>query len=173
MEKVEILPLRAMKGIYLLLGTNLGDRTRNLIEARSLITAEGINIIAESGIYETAAWGIEDQPGFLNQVLLVETALTPQELLESILATELEMGRVRIQKWGERLIDMDILYYHDQVLDTPDLKVPHPEIPNRRFTLVPLIELAAEEVHPVLNKTQQELLEICPDKLEVSKMPSL
>lgn len=156
-----------MKGIYLLLGTNLGDRAKNLADARNLLKEQGIELKAVSSIYETDAWGIEDQPGFLNQVLEVATDLGPEALLKTILAVELEMGRVRIQKWGERLIDIDILYYQDQVIDTPELKVPHPQIPNRRFTLVPLAELAAEEVHPVLCKTQQELLAVCPDGLEV------
>lgn len=156
-----------MKGIYLLLGTNLGDRAKNLADARNLLKEEGIEFKAVSSIYETDAWGIEDQPGFLNQVLEVATDLNPKDLLKTILAVELEMGRVRIQKWGERLIDIDILYYQDRVIDTRELKVPHPEIPNRRFTLVPLVELAAEEVNPVSGKTQQELLAVCPDGLEV------
>ncbi|GAB5527142.1 MAG: 2-amino-4-hydroxy-6-hydroxymethyldihydropteridine diphosphokinase [Roseivirga sp.] len=156
-----------MKGIYLLLGTNLGDREKNLSAARNLMKEEAIELKAVSSIYETAAWGIEQQPGFLNQVLEVATDLSPEALLKTLLAIELEMGRVRIQKWGERLIDIDILYYQDKVVDTADLKVPHPEIPNRRFTLVPLVELAAGEVHPVLGKTQQELLAVCPDGLEV------
>ncbi len=156
-----------MKGIYLLLGTNLGDRVKNLADARNLVMEQGIEIKAMSSVYETAAWGIEDQPGFLNQVLEVTTSLAPEVLLKTILATELEMGRIRIQKWGERLIDIDILYYRNEVLNTPDLKVPHPEIPNRRFTLVPLVELAAEETDPVSGKTQRELLAVCPDKLEV------
>lgn len=165
--KTEFLPLPQMKGIYLLLGTNLGDRAINLANAINLAAEQGVVIKAVSAIYETAAWGIEEQPGFLNQVLEVETTLSAEELLKTILAIELEMGRVRIQKWGERLIDIDILYYHDQVIDSPELTVPHPEIQSRRFTLVPLVELAAEELHPVLQKTQAELLAVCPDGLEV------
>lgn len=167
-----MLPLPPMKGIYLLLGTNLGDRAKNLEVARNLMLEQGIAVKAISSVYETAAWGIEEQPGFLNQVLEVATDLSPEALLKTLLAIELEMGRVRIQKWGERLIDIDILYYQDKVIDKPKLKVPHPEIPNRRFTLVPLVELAAEEVHPVLGKTQEELLAVCPDRLEV-RMSSL
>jgi 2-amino-4-hydroxy-6-hydroxymethyldihydropteridine diphosphokinase len=156
-----------MKGIYLLLGTNQGDREKNLGDAQSLLAERGIAALRVSSLYETAAWGIEDQPGFLNQVMEVSTDLSAIELLKTILAVELEMGRVRIQKWGERLIDIDILYYQDEVIDLPELKVPHPEMPNRRFTLVPLVELAAEAVHPVLQKTQQELLDVCPDPLSV------
>lgn len=157
-----------MKSIYILLGTNLGDRAKNLADARNLVMEQGIEIKKTSSIYETAAWGIEEQPGFLNQVLEVITDLTPQKLLKTILATELEMGRVRLQKWGERLIDIDILYYKDEVMNTSELKVPHPEIPNRRFTLVPLAELAADEIDPVSGKTQQELLANCSDDLEVT-----
>lgn len=159
-----------MKGIYLLLGTNLGDREENLAAARNLMLEREIAVKAISSVYETAAWGIEEQPGFLNQVLEVATDLSPEALLKTLLGIELEMGRVRIEKWGERLIDIDILYYQDQVIDTPELKVPHPEIPNRRFTLVPLVELAAEEVHPVSGKTQEELLAVCPDTLDVKKI---
>ena len=167
MEMVEILTLRAMQGIYLLLGTNLGDRKANLDRAIQLIDAKGITVIQTSSIYETAAWGIEDQPGFLNQVIRVGTQLPAERLLSILLAIELEMGRVRIQKWGERLIDIDILYYLDEVIDKEDLQVPHPGIPDRRFTLVPLVELDAEAMHPVLQKSQQELLEACKDELEV------
>jgi len=156
-----------MQGIYILLGTNLGDREKNLGEAKNLVTREGVAVLAASSIYETAAWGIEDQPGFLNQVVKVETSLSPMALLETLLAIEGEMGRVRIIKWGERLIDLDILYYHDEIIDQKDLSVPHPGIPDRRFTLVPLVELASEEVHPTLNMSQQALLELCPDVLEV------
>ena len=157
-----------MQGIYLLLGTNLGDRQANLERAIQLIEAKGITVTRTSSIYETAAWGIEDQPGFLNQVTQVETELPAGKLLQVLLAIEIEMGRVRIQKWGERLIDLDILYYHDQVIDQKDLQVPHPGIPDRRFTLVPLVELAADAVHPVNGKTQADLLEACPDTLEVT-----
>lgn len=158
-----------MQSIYLLLGTNLGDRERNLAQAKNLAAKAGIEVLRESAIYQTAAWGIEDQPGFLNQVIEVATSLEPLLLLERLLNIEQEMGRVRERKWGQRLIDLDILYYHNQVMETDDLQVPHPGIPDRRFTLVPLVELAAEELHPTLNESQSQLLEICPDQLEVKK----
>ena len=158
-----------MQGIYLLLGTNLGNRESNLARAKSLAAKANIEILRESAIYETAAWGIEDQPGFLNQIVAVATTLKPELLLEKLLSIEQEMGRIRERKWGQRLIDLDILYYHNRVIETKDLQVPHPGIPNRRFTLVPLVELAAEEWHPVLQKSQSELLEICPDKLPVKR----
>ena len=156
-----------MQGIYLLLGTNLGDRESHLADAAKRLNDRGIQVLRSSSIYETAAWGIEDQPGFLNQVLEVVTVLDPAELLKAILEIEQDMGRIRVRKWGERLIDIDILYYHDQVIDTEPLKVPHPGIPNRRFTLVPLVELDAKGLHPILRKSQELLLEECTDPLEV------
>ena len=156
-----------MNGIYLLLGTNLGDREANLGRACQLLIDRGILIIRKSGIYETAPWGIEEQPSFLNQVLEVSTDLKPQALLEEVLAMEMKMGRIRYKKWAERLIDIDILYYRDEIIDDKNLKIPHPFIQERRFTLWPLVELASDELHPVLMKTQQELLEICSDQLVV------
>ena len=158
-----------MQGIYLLLGTNLGNRESNLARAKSLAVKADIEILRESAIYETAAWGIEDQPGFLNQVVAVDTTLEPELLLKKLLFIEQEIGRVRQRKWGQRLIDLDILYYHNRVIETKDLQVPHPGIPNRRFTLVPLVELTPEELHPVLQKSHQQLLEECQDTLKVKR----
>ena len=157
-----------MSGIYLLLGTNLGDRTANLARVRELLVGNRVPIVKESLIYETAAWGIEDQPAFLNQVLEIETSKTPAKLLELTKAIEEDMGRVRKEKWGERLIDIDILYYGDTVIDKKNLQIPHPEIQNRRFTLKPMVAIAADFIHPVLKKNQQALLHECKDNLEVS-----
>lgn len=151
-------------GIYLLLGSNLGDRLENLVDARSRMGA-----LRSSHIYVTAAWGNEEQPEFLNQVIEIDTRLTPHELLQKVLETESEMGRVRTDKWGPRVIDIDILFYRDIILKSPDLVIPHPEIQNRRFTLVPLHDLT-NKVHPVLNKTIEELLEECKDPLEVKRL---
>lgn len=156
-----------MTQIYLLLGTNLGDRPANLSRVKEILVANRVGIVNESSIYETAAWGIEDQPGFLNQVLQIETNKTPTKLLELTQDIEEDMGRVRKVKWGERLIDIDILYYGDTIVNQPDLVIPHPEIQNRRFTLVPLAEFSPELMHPVLKMSQQVLLENCPDHLEV------
>lgn len=157
-----------MNGVYLLLGTNLGERLSNLSLACRLLSEGGCMIEAKSRVYETAAWGITEQPSFLNQVLKADTTLSPEDLLALLLRTEQEMGRIRHVKWGERLIDIDILYYHDVVQESTDLHIPHPQIQNRRFTLVPMVELAADEIHPTLQKTQAELLEGCPDDLEVT-----
>lgn len=157
-----------MSGIYLLLGSNIGRRLKNLDRAKELIVSNGITIKKESQIYETAAWGNEDQEAFLNQVIEIETKKSPQRLLQITQLIENEMGRVRYEKWGKRLIDIDILYFNDLIFQENDLSLPHPGIADRRFTLVPLVEIASEMVHPVLKKTQAELLSVCEDQLEVS-----
>lgn len=156
-----------MSGIYLLLGSNIGRRLKNLERAKELIISNGITIRKESQVYETAAWGNEDQESFLNQVIEVETKKSPQRLLQITQMIENEMGRVRYEKWGKRLIDIDILYFNELVFQENDLSLPHPGIADRRFTLVPLVEIAPELLHPELSKTQTQLLDECPDSLEV------
>lgn len=159
-----------MNGIFLLLGTNLGNRQQNLINARDQLEAAGMEIAAVSSVYETAPWGKTDQPWFLNVVLQVRTSLTPEVLLLKCQEIEQEIGRTRFERWGERIIDIDILYYEDRVVSTRRLTVPHPEIPNRKFTLMPLVELAAFVNHPVLNMNHLTLLAACKDVLEVNKL---
>lgn len=153
--------------LYLLLGTNLGNRSVNLKHA-----IEALNVLfGEDGeyskVYETAAWGKTDQPGFLNQAVRYYTTINSQQVLEAINAIEANLGRERFEKWGPRLIDIDILFYGDQVVESEKLTIPHPEIQNRKFALVPLLDLAKEFQHPVLKKDLNELLNECPDKLEV------
>jgi len=160
------------KGIYLLLGSNLGDKKANLELAKTLIQQNTGHIKRQSSIYETAAWGKTDQPSFFNQVVEMDTSLEPRQLLVFIQQTEKEMGRVRIEKWGQRLIDIDLLYYHDTMVSSTDLTVPHPGIPERRFTLVPLVELAPDFVHPVLKKSHTALLKECKDPLKVERLLS-
>lgn len=155
-----------MNGIYLLLGSNLGNRLEYLREAEKLLIASGILIVDESSIYETAPWGKSDQAWFLNVIVQVETSYNPEKLLNRLLDIEKELGRERVEKWGERSIDIDILYYHNETIDLPTLKIPHPGIPSRRFTLIPLAEMCSMESHPVLNKTQWELLAECTDPLD-------
>ena len=155
---------------YLLLGTNLGDRAKHLDAARTGLARSAGKITARSAVYETAAWGITDQPDFWNQVVALETDLPPESLLAAILAIEQSLGRARDQRWGARTLDIDILYYNDQIVETPALSVPHPQIANRRFTLAPLAEIAPSLVHPVLHLTQQQLLDACPDALPVRRM---
>ncbi|RZK22755.1 MAG: 2-amino-4-hydroxy-6-hydroxymethyldihydropteridine diphosphokinase [Hymenobacter sp.] len=152
---------------YLLLGSNLGDRAALLHQAQQLLAATAGEILAASARYETAAWGLEDQPAFLNQVLAVRTTLPPLALLAACQATEQQAGRERHQRWAARTLDVDILLYGDAVIDLPTLAVPHPALPARRFTLVPLAEMAPQLVHPQLHQTIAELLAACPDPLEV------
>lgn len=159
-----------MKTAYLLIGGNLGVRLLNLQKAKAAIVEKIGKISTESSIYETAAWGIEDQPDFLNQVLEVMTELSPEELLVEIHLIEGELERKRLQKWGTRTMDIDILFYESQLVDTPSLKIPHPYLHKRRFTLVPLCELIPNFVHPVLHKTVERLLLECGDELEVKKL---
>jgi 2-amino-4-hydroxy-6-hydroxymethyldihydropteridine diphosphokinase len=154
------------EGIYLLLGSNMGDKRQQLETSCQKISAQH-NIVKQSKIYETAAWGNTDQPSFYNQVIEITTTVEPEELLNSILGMEEEMGRVREVKWGQRIIDIDILYYNSSVINTDKLTIPHPEISNRRFTLVPLVEIAGDFVHPEQNENQRELLQACKDELKV------
>jgi 2-amino-4-hydroxy-6-hydroxymethyldihydropteridine diphosphokinase len=154
--------------IFLLLGTNLGDRFDNLISAKNEIEKKVGNILLKSNIYETAAWGITDQPSFLNQVLQVSTRYKPEKVLETILNIELDLGRKRIQKWGARLIDIDILYFGNEKIKQENLVIPHPFLQDRRFTLVPLVEIAPDFEHPIFKKTNSELLEICGDDSNVT-----
>ena len=158
-----------MPKLYLLLGGNLGNRTLYLQQARETIASQVGTIVQASGIFETAAWGKTDQPSFLNQVLEVETQLGPEQVLQTINLIEHELGRERLEHWGARVIDIDILFYDDLVQQTQRLTIPHPQLHLRRFTLQPLLEVAPDLVHPVLQQTINELLTNCPDTLEVKR----
>jgi 2-amino-4-hydroxy-6-hydroxymethyldihydropteridine diphosphokinase len=158
-----------MNTAYLLIGGNLGDRAAYLAEAVNQISARCGRVTNTSSLYETAAWGNTNQPAFYNQAICVETILEPETLLERLLTIEIEMGRVREEKYGPRTIDLDILMIDDKVLDTPTLTIPHPQLQNRRFALLPLVEIAPELHHPVFDKTIHELLLNCPDTLDVQK----
>ncbi|GAB3692764.1 2-amino-4-hydroxy-6-hydroxymethyldihydropteridine diphosphokinase [Spirosoma flavus] len=126
-------------------------------------------VTLQSPLYETAPWGVADQPAFLNQVIRVETALEPEDLLKQTQAIEEELGRVRKEKWGARVIDVDILYYDHLVWQSFTLTLPHPYLHQRRFTLVPLADVAPDFVHPILQKTTLDLLAECPDEGDVSQ----
>jgi len=153
---------------FLLLGTNLGDRKKNLAIARSSIELKVGTITNLSSIYQTAAWGKSDQPDFLNQAVEIETELSPERVLKEILGVETTMGRVRTSKWSERVIDIDILLYGNIVISSDELTIPHPQLPARRFALVPLAEIAPQFIHPLFHVTTSDLLERCIDELEVT-----
>lgn len=158
------------KGVFLLLGTNMGDRNKNLITALNAIDPTVGTIKKKSAVYETAAWGKTDQQRFYNQVIEIETPLSSPILMEEILAIEQKMGRQRIEKWGERIIDIDILFFGQETIETAGLIIPHPQLANRRFTLVPLNEIAPNLMHPKLQKKIKALLKDCPDQLEVIRI---
>jgi 2-amino-4-hydroxy-6-hydroxymethyldihydropteridine diphosphokinase len=156
-----------MSGIYILYGSNLPQREAWLKRASQLLGQKEVAIIQKSKIYETAAWGLTNQPAFLNQALEVETNLSVQELL--VLCQEVEQlcDRTRTTHWGARTLDLDIIYYGNQVIQEEGLVVPHPRLQDRRFVLVPLCEIAPEFIHPILNKNNRQLLAECRDELPV------
>ncbi len=158
-----------MNKAFLLTGGNLGDRRQYLATASTFITEQCGNIIAASSLYETAAWGNTEQPAFLNQALEISTSLNARQLIRRLLKIEKQMGRVRKEKYGPRLIDIDILLFNSETHHYHFLKLPHPEMQNRRFALLPLAEIAPEKIHPVLNKSITELLKECKDELVVKK----
>ena len=159
-----------MNDVYLLLGGNIGDRFQCLQEATKAIEKTCGNIIQQSSLYETAAWGIEDQDPFLNQVLQLATTLEADDLLSRLLSIEETLGRKRDIKYGPRSIDIDILFYNNAIIELEGLKVPHPRMHLRRFVLEPLCELAPQKMHPLLHKTVARLLADCPDPLAVNKI---
>ncbi|MDQ2794565.1 MAG: 2-amino-4-hydroxy-6-hydroxymethyldihydropteridine diphosphokinase [Bacteroidota bacterium] len=138
-----------------------------LAAARQQLAATAGEILAESGIYETAAWGREDQPAYFNQVLAVRTGLRPEALLAACQAAEQAASRQRLEHWGSRTLDVDILLFGAEIIDSPTLTVPHPRLPVRRFALVPLAEIAKALRHPQLYETIETLLRHCPDPLAV------
>jgi 2-amino-4-hydroxy-6-hydroxymethyldihydropteridine diphosphokinase len=155
---------------FLLIGGNIGDRLRYLEQARNAIEQSCGRILSISSIYETEAWGLQEQNAFYNQALKVETELKANELLKCILEIEESLGRKRDRKYGPRTIDIDILLFNDEIIEAESLKVPHPELQNRRFALECLNEIATEEMHPLLGKTINQLLAECPDPLSVNKI---
>ncbi|MEO7309388.1 MAG: 2-amino-4-hydroxy-6-hydroxymethyldihydropteridine diphosphokinase [Chitinophagaceae bacterium] len=158
-----------MNKAYILTGGNTGNRLQHLSDAATAVARECGPVLEQSSIYQTAAWGNEDQPDFLNQVLLITTMLPPEALLEKLLAIEHRMGRVRHLQNDPRTIDLDILFYNHLITHTPSLHLPHPRLHLRRFVLVPLNEIAPEMEHAVLHKKIRQLLQECPDTLNVKK----
>lgn len=158
-----------MENLFLLTGSNIGNSKQHLQQAKQFINERIGIIVKSSSVYKTEPWGNKDQQDFLNQVLLVETRLSAEDALIQLLQIEKEMGRNRIQKWEPRIIDIDILFYGDLIIKTEKLILPHPLLHERRFTLLPLAEIAAGYMHPVLHKTIEELLQSCNDTSAVTK----
>lgn len=156
--------------LILLLGSNQGNSQALLKNAIGLLQVRMGEIETLSAVYSTKAWGETDQPDFLNQVVIIPYTGTAIQALEIVLNIEHEMGRVRSKKWGARIIDIDLLYLGDQVHRTSKLTLPHAALHLRRFTLVPLVEIIPDFIHPVFNKSQQQLLRECTDSLEVQKL---
>ncbi len=152
---------------HLSLGSNLGDRAAQLRSAKELISYDIGPIVAESSVYETQPWGIEDQPWFLNQVIAVSSPFEPNEVLQTIKRIEVKTGRTPGEKWHARHIDIDILLCGEKVINDDDLIIPHPHFHDRNFTLVPLMEIASQLMHPRLQKTIEELYMECADTGEV------
>lgn len=157
-----------MTEAYLLLGTNEGNLTENLQSAIRLIEFRCGKILQTSHIYESDAWGLKEQPSFLNQALLIKTRLAPTDLLTTLKLIEREVGRKETVKWGPRIIDIDILFFGSAVIEQNDLTIPHPYLHERKFTLVPLAEIAPALVHPKLNISVADLLKNCADPSQVS-----
>ncbi|HMO33192.1 MAG TPA: 2-amino-4-hydroxy-6-hydroxymethyldihydropteridine diphosphokinase [Lacibacter sp.] len=155
---------------FILLGGNLGNRQAILQQAAEAIAHRVGTVTRASSLYETAAWGKEDQPPFLNQVLEVHTRLPPDALMETLLNIEQELGRVRTLKMGPRTIDLDVLLYDRLRHESPRITLPHPSLHLRRFVLEPLAELAPHHVHPVLRQRIGTLLRTCPDPLAVTRL---
>jgi 2-amino-4-hydroxy-6-hydroxymethyldihydropteridine diphosphokinase len=146
--------------VYLALGTNLGDRLSNLKQAIAALTPQ-LEVKAKSQVYETPPWGFEDQPKFLNQVIKANTYLDPEPLLKHLKRLEVALGRKESFPNGPRLIDMDILFYDDLVMEKPSLVLPHPRLHERGFVLLPLLEIAPNLVHPVRKQSVREMAEMC------------
>ena len=161
-----------MKAVYLSLGGNLGKVEQSFEKARAILERKIGQIKDLSSLYKTAAWGKTDQDDFLNQVILLESKLSSEEILEACLSTEKTLGRERFEKWVPRTIDIDLLFHDEEIVHQEKLIIPHPHVHERKFILVPLTEIASSFIHPQLNLTMEALLQKVTDSLEVVKIPS-
>ena len=159
-----------MHTAYLLMGGNMGNREEYLQQAATLIGQLAGKLVKSSSIYETAAWGNTSQPAFLNQAIVIQTALSASELMTTLLLIEEKMGRKRLDRYGPRVIDIDILLYDQEIHQSAHITIPHPELQNRRFALEPLQELEPDLVHPIFQQSVSELLNNCQDSLPVYKL---
>lgn len=159
-----------MNTAILLIGGNLGDRVANLQKAIGHIAATAGAVIKTSALYQTAPWGSVDQPDYLNQGVEIQTSMDALTLLHTLLDIERQIGRIRQEKWGARVIDIDLIFFNDEVISLPELKLPHPRMHLRQFVLVPLTEIVPGYMHPLLHKTVRQLQQECPDDLSAVKL---
>ncbi|OFY90749.1 MAG: 2-amino-4-hydroxy-6-hydroxymethyldihydropteridine diphosphokinase [Bacteroidetes bacterium RIFCSPLOWO2_12_FULL_31_6] len=161
-----------MKQVILSLGGNMGDVKQTFIKAINCLENKVGKLVKSSALYTTKAWGVENQPDFINQVLVFKTQLIPKEVLKICLQTEKEFGRERVEgrKWQKRVIDIDILFYESEIINSTNLIIPHPYLHQRNFVLFPLAELVPQFIHPLLGKTIDELKKSCQDNLKVIKL---
>ena len=163
-----------MTKLYLLLGGNLGDKKSVFAEARMILEKAIGKITAQSALYETEPWGFDSEDLFWNQVLEISTVLSPDDVLQQTQQAELSLGRIRkANQYASRIIDIDILFYGELIINQANLIVPHPRIQERKFTLIPLCEIAPDLIHPVFQKNIRQLLDECTDPLKVVKVPDL
>ncbi|RTL52085.1 MAG: 2-amino-4-hydroxy-6-hydroxymethyldihydropteridine diphosphokinase [Sphingobacteriales bacterium] len=155
---------------YILLGSNLGNRIAFIHAAINEIEKQCGQLIAASSIYETEAWGVEQQPPYLNQVIAITTSLLPEQLMQTLLDIELQLGRKRTKRFAERTIDLDILLINNLIIYTSLLTVPHPAMQQRKFVLLPLQEIAPQIIHPLTQLSITEMLQACTDTLRVEKI---
>ena len=152
-----------MNKLFLQLGSNLGDRVQMIKDATNFINEKLGKVLSVSKIYESDPWRVDGQQNYLNQILEVNSLLSPKEALKTILSIENELGRVRIEKWGERLIDIDIIFFNNEIIETFDLCIPHKHMHERNFVLIPLNEIVPQYVHPKYNKSVADLLQESKD----------
>ena len=152
-----------MNIVFLQLGSNLGERELLLQDAIAAVEDRVGKVVEKSKVYESTPWRVEGQDNYLNQIIKVKTEMLADVVLSTILDVEKDLGRIRIEKWGERLIDIDIIFYNDAIIETAQLCVPHKHMHERMFVLTPLHNIAPDMVHPKYNKTVEELLKQCTD----------
>ncbi|MCH7409198.1 2-amino-4-hydroxy-6-hydroxymethyldihydropteridine diphosphokinase [Belliella sp. DSM 111904] len=156
--------------VVLIIGGNLGDRFQLITDAKKKISMEIGEIQKQSVLYETAAWGERSTKDFINQALLINTTLSAQEVLYTALSIEKSLGRARVEKWGDRTMDIDIIFYDNSIIEEPELTIPHPFMKERKFVLVPIVEILPDWIHPVLKMSMKEMLSACEDQCEVRKI---
>jgi len=158
-----------MNKVFFQLGSNLGNREQLLTEAISLISEEIGEVIISSPIYESSPWRVDGQDNYLNQVIQIKTKFSSTETLTKALDIEARLGRLRVEKWGERLIDIDIIFFNDEIIETSDLCIPHKHMHERNFVLVPLNDIAPLFIHSKYNKTVSQLLNESKDTEKVER----